>query len=164
MELVRPDIGLLFWMLVAFSILLIILKKFAWKPILKALHDRENSIKDALESADKVKSEMAKLQADNEEILAKARIERDNIIREAKSMGEKIVSDAKNNAASEANKIVIQAKESIESQKKAAIEEMKSAISELSIKVAENILREKLKDPKEQSALIEKLLKENKLN
>jgi F-type H+-transporting ATPase subunit b len=160
MELITPGLGLLFWMLVMFGIVLWILKKFAWKPILNALKDREISIKDALRSAETAKKEMEKLKADNEVVLAEARAEKDKIVQEAKQTKEKIIADAKNEAIDEAKKILKSARRDIENEKIAAIMEVKNKVAEISIEIAEKILREKLADTKEQKIMIERLIKE----
>jgi F-type H+-transporting ATPase subunit b len=160
MELITPGLGLLFWMLVMFGIVLWILKKFAWKPILNALKDRETSIKDALRSAETAKKEMEKLKADNEVILAEARAEKDKIVQEAKQTKEKIIADAKNEAIDEAKNILKSARRDIENEKDAAIMEVRNRVAEISIEIAEKILREKLADTKEQKTMIERLVKE----
>lgn len=160
MELITPGIGLLFWMLVMFSIVLFILKKFAWKPILKALKDREYSIRDALMSADNAKKEMEKLKADNEIIMTEARAEKEKIVQEAKQIREKIIGDAKNEASEEVKKLLKSARLDIENEKVAAIQEVKNKVAELSIEIAEKILREKLADTTEQRSMIDRLVKE----
>jgi F-type H+-transporting ATPase subunit b len=160
MELITPGIGLLFWMLLMFSILLLILKKFAWKPILKALKDRETSIRDALMSADNAKKEMEKLKADNEVIMAEARAEKEKIIQEAKQLKEKIIGDAKDEASEEAKKLLKSARVDIENEKIAAIQEVKNKVAELSIEIAEKILREKLADTAEQRSMIDRLVRD----
>jgi F-type H+-transporting ATPase subunit b len=160
MELITPGIGLLFWMLLMFSILLLILKKFAWKPILKALKDRETSIRDALMSADNAKKEMEKLKADNEVIMAEARAEKEKIVQEAKQLREKIIGDAKDEASEEAKKLLKSARVDIENEKIAAIQEVKNKVAELSIEIAEKILREKLADTAEQRSMIDRLVRD----
>jgi F-type H+-transporting ATPase subunit b len=160
MELITPGIGLLFWMLVMFGIVLLILKKFAWKPILKALSDRETSIRDALLSADTAKKEMEKLKADNEVIMAEARAEKEKIVQEARQIREKLISEAKNEANEEAKKILKSARKDIDNEKVSAIAEVKNKVAELSIEIAEKILREKLADTREQKSIIERLVKE----
>ncbi len=160
MELITPGIGLLFWMFVMFGIVLLILKKFAWKPILKALSDRETSIRDALLSADTAKKEMEKLKADNEVIMAEARAEREKIVQEAKQIREKLISEAKNEANEEAKKILKSARKDIENEKVTAISEVKNKVAELSIEIAEKILKEKLADTREQKSIIDRLVKE----
>ena len=164
MGLITPDYGLLFWMLLAFSVVLYILKKYAWKPILSALKEREKSIEGALKSAEKAKAEMAKLQADNEKILAEARLERDKLIKEARQMKDKIVEDAKSLAQVEAQKMIEAARLSITSEKKAAIKEIKDQVAVLSIQVAEKLIKDRLAENNSQSEYIDKLLKDIKLN
>lgn len=164
MELITPGIGLLFWMLIMFVIVLWILKKFAWKPIMNALKDREMSIQEALMSADSARKEMEKLQADNEKIMAEARAERDTIIKDAKQAKDSMINEAKDQASDEAKKIIQAAMKEIENEKIAAIDEIKSKVAELSIEIAEKILREKLADNKKQKEMIEKLIKEFKPN
>ncbi|MCK4853869.1 MAG: F0F1 ATP synthase subunit B [Bacteroidales bacterium] len=164
MRLVTPDIGTIFWMVLMFIILLIILKKFAWKPILNALRYRENSIEEALRSADKVKIEMEKLQADNEKIMAEARKERDRMIKETKKTSEKFLNEAKNKASVESKKIIQSARVQIENEKDAAIDDIRIQVAELSVEIAEKILQETLKDDAAQKELMEKLLKDVKMN
>jgi F-type H+-transporting ATPase subunit b len=164
MGLVMPDFGLLFWMVLSFSILLFILKKFAWKPILKALADRENSIDQALMAAQLAKDEMTRLQADNEKILREAIIEREKIVKEAREMKESIVRDAKNQASVEANKVMENAKAAIEQEKAAAINDIKEIISTFSIDIAEKILKEHLTDEKNQKKLVKNYVDQIKLN
>jgi len=164
MALVTPDIGTIFWMLLMFTILLIILKKFAWKPILSALESREKSIEDSLRSADRAREEMEQLKADNEKILAEARMERDGMIKETKKTSQKILSQAREKAGEEAQRLVQKAREQIENEKDSAVAEIRKQIAELSVNIAEKILREKLKDDKEQKELMDKLLQDIKLN
>ena len=121
MQLVTPAIGLMFWTVVIFILLLVILKKFAWKPILKAVDDRNNSITEALSSAEKAKAEMEELSANNEKILQEARIERDSIIKEARAIKENTISEAKNKASNESEKIILSAKEQISNEKMKAM-------------------------------------------
>ena len=160
MELITPGIGLLFWMLVMFGIVLWILKKFAWQPILNALKNREQSIQEALTSAETAKKEMIKLKADNELIMAEARAEKDKIVQEAKQLKDKMISDAKNEAVDEAKKILQSARRDIENEKIAAINDLRNQVTEISIEIAEKILREKLADTKEQKSMIDRLVKE----
>jgi len=163
MELVTPGLGLVFWMLLTFSILLFILKKFAWKPILNTLREREKSIENALLSAEKAKQEMSKLKSDNEKILAEARLEREGILKEARQMKEKVIDEAKEQAQIEAKKIVDSARSSIEAEKSAALNEIKNQVANLSISIAEKLLKRKLDDPG-QTELINQSLKDIKLN
>jgi F-type H+-transporting ATPase subunit b len=158
MDLVTPGIGLMFWMVLSFGIVLFILTKYAWKPIMKSIKDREKSIEDALLSADKTRAEMAKLQASNEKILAEAYSERDKLVKEARQLKDKIVDEAKSQAQIEAQKIIESARMSIESEKRAAIKEIKDQVAELSVLVAEKILKEKLSGTTNQNSYIDKLL------
>lgn len=163
MELVTPGIGLIFWTSVVFIVLIILLKKFAWSPILKAVDDRNNSINEALSSAEKAKSEMEQLSADNKKILNEALIERDAIIKEARDIKIKTIADAKNNASIEAEKIISSAKEQIKNEKMKAMTELKNEIADISIQMAEKIIKTELKDAKSHKKLIEEDLK-NQMN
>src|ERR1051326_1074904 len=131
MNLVTPDIGLLFWMLVSFGIVLFILKKYAWKPILKSLDERNNSIQNALDEAKKARDEMSNLKADNEKIIAAAKTERDNILKEAREIKDKMIAEAKERASKEADKLVTAARENIQNEKMAAITELKNQVAHL---------------------------------
>ncbi|OQY00286.1 MAG: ATP synthase F0 subunit B [Bacteroidetes bacterium 4572_117] len=164
MGLVIPDYGLLFWMALTFLIVLFILKKFAWKPILSSLKEREDSIEEALESAQKAREEMGKLHADNEKILAEARNERNEMLKEAKEVKQNIINEAKNVAAQEAEKMLETARQFIETEKEAAVNDMKESIASFSIQIAEKILRKQLDDPSKQKDLIDQYLKDIKLN
>ena len=164
MELVTPGLGLIFWMVISFSVILFILKKFAWKPILKALKDREISIDTALKSADKAKEEMEQLKADNEKIIKEAKNERDNLLKDARQVKDKIISEAKQKANSEAKKIIEDAKGKIESEKDAALDEIKNQVAGFSIEIAEKILKKKLEKSKDQKDLINGLIDEIKIN
>lgn len=163
MELVKPGIGLVFWMVVSFSIVLFILGKFAWKIIINAIHDREISIVNALHSAEKAKEEMAKLVANNEKILEEARQEKNAIIQEGKELKEKILAEAKAAASKEAEKLMQNTRKEIDSQKDAAINDMKKQITILSVEIAEKILQQKLSDSKEQSTYVDKLIQDLKI-
>jgi len=164
MGLVTPDIGTIFWMLLMFIILMVILKKFAWKPILSALDKREKSIEDSLRSADRAREDMEKMKADNEEILAQTRLERDGMLKETKLTSEKILDQARVKAGEESKRLVIAAREQIENEKTSAVAEIRKQVAELSVSIAEMILREKLKDDEKQKVLVDKLLKDIKLN
>ncbi len=164
MGLITPDPGLLFWMIVSFLIVFFILKKYAWKPIINALKNREKSIENALRQADKVKLEMEKLQADNQKLLAEARVERDKLLKEARLMKDKIIEEAKGQAQDEAKKLVESARTSIQNEKKAAIKEIKDMVAVLSIQIAEKLIKDKLSSNTNQSDYIDKLLNEIKLN
>ena len=160
MELVQPGIGLIFWMTLAFGLLLWILGKFAWKPIMKGLKEREVSIDEALNEANKAREEMKELKFSNEQLLKEAKEERDNILRDARKVKESIIEDAREKANSEANRIVENAKEAIEYEKMAAMHEMKNQLAKLSIEIAEKIIREELTATDKHRSLIEKMLKE----
>ncbi len=164
MELVTPGIGLIFWTTLSFLILLVILKKAAWTPILTTVKERETSIKDALASAENARAEMASLQADNERILNEARAQRDEMLKEARDMKSNLLSEAKNTAKAEADAIIASAKALIENEKVAAISELKSSVGALSVDIAEKVLRAELKDSEKQNAYIAEMLKDVKLN
>lgn len=164
MGLVTPDYGLLFWMVLSFSVVLFVLGKFAWKPILKSLKDREESIEGALKSAEQAKVEMQQLQADNQKIIIEAKSERDKLIKEARDVKENIIKEAKTQATTETNKITAAARESIENEKSAAITEIKNQVSLLSVQIAEKILKRELTDKKDQQNYIEEMLKEINMN
>ena len=159
MELVTPGLGLIFWTSVVFLLLIFLLKKFAWSPILKAVDDRNKSIDEALSSAEKAKVEMEQLSANNEKIIQEARIERDSIIKEARAVKENTISEAKSKASSEAEKIILSAKEQITNEKMKAMVELKNEIADISIQMAEKIIKSELKDVKSQKKLIEETLK-----
>lgn len=164
MELVQPGIGLIFWMALVFGILVFVLGKFAWKPIMKSLHERENSIEKSIKAAEIARGEMEKLKFDNEELLKEAKDERDNILREGRKVKEGIIEGAKVKASEEADRIVESAKERIEYEKLAAMTDLKNQIAEISIEVAEKILREELSSDRKQKDYIEKLIDKSKLN
>jgi len=164
MGLVTPELGTFIWMFLAFAIVLFILKKFAWKPILNALKEREGSIEDALRSAERAKEEMAELQAGNERILQEARQEREAMLKEAKEMGNTLVRDAKQKATQEANKVIESARLNIESEKSAALNEIKAQVATLSVEIAEKILRQQFADDQQQKDYFKKLMNEVKLN
>ncbi len=162
MELINPDLGTIFWTTIAFLIVLIILKKFAWKPILNFLRERENSIENALKAADHAREEMSRLQADNEKILNKAKIERDKILKEARTLKESIVNEAHGIAADESRKLIEEARISIKNEKIAAMNEIKNQVTNLSVEIAGKILHQKLRSDEEQHDLIEKSLRDVK--
>ena len=154
------SIGLFFWQTVIFIFLILLLKKFAWKPILDAVNEREEGIKNALLSAEKAKEEMASLQSDNEETLKKARSERDSLLKEAREIKQQLIDEAKSEAKSEAKKIISQAQETIQNEKNAAIVDLKNQVASLSIDIAEKVLKEKLSDDQSQMNLVKDLVKE----
>ncbi len=164
MELVTPDLGLLFWTGIVFCILLFLLVKFAWKPILNAVNTREEKITSALELAEKTKEEMKTLQAANENLLKEARAERDSMIKDAKEVASKMVDDAKGTAKLEADKLVTAARESINAEKGAAIAELKTQMAAFSIEIAEKVVRGELASADKQKALADKLVDDINLN
>ncbi len=158
------SLGLFVWMLVIFIALIFLLKKFAWKPILDAVNEREEGIKNALLSAENAKKEMQNLKADNEKLLAEARLERDSMIKEAREIKEKMINDAKIEAQIAGQKMIEQAKASIESEKNAAMAELKAHVSTLSLDIAEKLLKDELSNKESQTKLVEKMLGDVKLN
>ena len=164
MELITPNIGLLFWTTIIFLIVLIILKSFAWKPILNAIKTRENIINASLLAAEKARAEMAKLEANNERILKEAKAERDEMIREARALKESIISDARDKAMIEAGRIFEAARLSIEQERMSAIAQIKEQVAIFSLVIAEKILRKNLSNEKEHSEYISTLMNEIKLN
>lgn len=164
MELIKPQIGLVFWMSVSFLTVMFILGKFAWPMILKSLKEREESIANALNAAQKAKDEMAALKADNEKLLNQARAERDAMLKEARDTKDAIIAEAKNKAASEANRLLAQARESINNEKMAAITELKNQVASMSVEIAEKILRQELSNDEKQKALMDNLIKDISMN
>lgn len=162
--LVLPDIGLVFWNSIAFIALFIVLRAFAWKPMLKAINDREHSIEDALSKADKMKAEMAAMQNETEALMQKAREERAVLIKEAKEQADKMVADAKEKAKSEYDRILADAQLAITQQKNAALTDVKNQVGALVIEVSEKILRRELSNKTEQEKYIAELAEGVKLN
>lgn len=164
MDLLIPEVGLVVFQTIAFLLLLLILAKFAWKPVLGAIKEREQSIDDALNKAELAKQEMARLTSQNEELMKQARAERDQILKEAKTLKDSIVNEAKTQAQSEGAKLIEKARIEIENQKKAALAELKGQVSTLSLDIAERILRNQLDDKAKQQDLVNSLLKDVELN
>jgi F-type H+-transporting ATPase subunit b len=164
MDLVKPAIGLIFWMTLSFGVVVFILGKYAWKPILKSLKDREGSIQDALDTAKRTKEEMAALKSDNEKLLNQARSERDLMLKEARDTKDAIIAEAKTKAAAEASKLTKAAREAINTEKNAAIAELKNQVALMSVEIAEKILRHELANDDKQKALMADLLKGVNLN
>ena len=162
--LVLPDIGLVFWNTIAFVVLLVVLGKFAWKPMLKAISERENGIEEALLQADKMKAEIATMQSENEALLAKAREERATLIKEAKEASDKMVAEAKEKAKSEYDKILADAQLAITQQKNAALTEVKNQFGTLVVEVAEKVLRKELSNKADQESYIKQIAEGVKLN
>jgi F-type H+-transporting ATPase subunit b len=164
MSLLTPHLGFFIWTLVAFVIVLFLLKKFAWKPILKSLNDRESNIANSIASAEKVNAEMAQLQSENENLLAKAREERGQMLKEARETKDKIINEAKEQAKTEANKIIAEAQAAINAQKMAALTDVKNQVGKLVIEVSEKVLRKELVNKEAQEAHIKGLVDGVKLN
>ena len=163
MDLITPDVGLLFWTLVSFIILYIILRKFAWGPILTAVKEREESIKAALDAADNAKKEMENLKADNEKILNEAKTEREVMLKEAREMKSKLIYDAENEAKAKAKSMVEAAKTAIQNEKNSAMNELKNTVVDLSVGIAEKLISEELADKDKQLKMIEEILDDSKL-
>jgi len=164
MELITPEFGLIFWQLVIFLIVLFLLAKFAWKPILLSLKEREDSIESALRMADQAKLEMQQLKAGNEKLITEARMERDKMMQEASQMANQLIEQAKNKATEEGSRMIMQAREAIQNEKNAALTEVKNTAAKLSIDIAERILRRELADASSQQQLVDSYLKDVKLN
>ncbi|WP_306351314.1 F0F1 ATP synthase subunit B [Flavobacterium sp. '19STA2R22 D10 B1'] len=164
MDLITPEIGLFFWQTVTFIILLLLLAKFAWKPILGAISVREEGINSALASAEQARKEMQNLKADNERILQEARAERDLMMKETREMKEKMIADAKHEAQVEGGRMMEQAKAAIQNEKNAAMAELKQQVSTLSLEIAEKLLREELSNKDAQVKLVDRMLGDVTLN
>ncbi|AXG69035.1 ATP synthase subunit b [Kordia sp. SMS9] len=164
MDLITPAIGLVFWVAIAFLALVVILRTAAWKPILGAVKDREDSIKNALEAAENARKEMQNLHADNEKLLKEARAEREAMLKDAREIKDKMIADAKGEAQVQANKMIAQAQESIRSEKQAALAELKNQVANISVEIAEKVVRGELADKKKQLSLVDKMLGDVTLN
>ena len=164
MELVTPAFGLVFWMIVTFTIILFVLKKFAWKPILGIIKEREEGIEKALQAAEEARNEMRLFKSANEKLLAEARAEKDNMLKEARDTKEAIINEAKAKAKVEADRMIAQAREAINTEKLAAITELKAQVATLSIDIAEKILKEQLSSDEKQKIVTGNLVKEVTLN
>ena len=164
MNLVTPDFGLLFWMVLSFAVLLFILKKFAWKPVLKMIKEREESIAKQLDSAKAAKEQMEQLTAENEKIMRQARAEREEMLRDAKATKDKIVAEAQDAAKIEADKIIAAARLEIQAEKDAAMAELSEKVGQLSVEIAEKILRRELSNETKQGDFMKKLVADISLN
>ena len=156
--------GLFFWQILLFVVLLLLLRKFAWKPILDAVNDREDGIKNALAAAEDAKKEMQNVTADSEKLLKEARTERETMLKEAREIKDKIVADSKEQAKIEGDKMIKQAQATIESEKKAAIADIKNQVADLSVEIAEKVIKEQLSNKDKQLKLVEDMLGDIKLN
>lgn len=159
-----PELGLIFWQLVIFLLVLWLLARFAWRPILLGLKQREDSIDSALRMADQAKLEMQQLKAGNEKLLADARLERDRTLKEAQTMANQLIETAKTKATEEGGRMITQAREAIQQEKNAALAEVRNTAAQLSLDIAERILRRELADPAAQTRLVDEYLKDVKLN
>ncbi len=164
MDLLLPHLGLIVWTVLAFLVVLFILKKYAWGAILKGLNDREANIADSIATADKVRMEMANLKSENEALLIAAREERAIMLREAKEIKDKMINDAKDDAKIHAAKIITDAQASIQNQKMAALTDIKNEVGKMVIEISEKILRRELGNKTEQESFIKKLADDIKLN
>ena len=164
MQLLTPGLGLIIWTLLAFLVVFLILRKYAWPAILGGLKKREETITEALESAERIKAEMAQMKSENESLLAQAREERAGMLKDAKHTADKMVSDAKERAKTEYDKILADAQSAIQQQKNAVLTDLKNQVGSLIIEVAEKVLRQELKDKTKQETYIKQLTDEVKLN
>ena len=164
MDLVTPDVGLLFWTFCSFAILYFLLKKFAWKPILGSVNDREDSIREALLAAENAKKEMENLKYDNEKILKEAKIERENMLKDAREIKTKLISDAENQAKEQASKLIESAQLAIQNEKNSAMNELKQTVVELSVGIAEKVISSELDDKNKQLKVVENMLNDASLN
>ncbi len=156
--------GLFFWQIILFILLLLLLRKFAWKPILNAVNDREDGIKDALAAAENAKKEMQNVTADSEKLLKEARAERESLLKEARDIKDRLIADSKEQAKVEGDKMIKHAQATIESEKKAAIADIKNQVAELSVDIAEKVIREQLSNKDKQLKLVDDMLGDIKLN
>ena len=164
MDLVTPDVGLLFWTFCSFVILYLLLKKFAWKPILGSVNDRETSIREALLAAENAKKEMENLKSDNEKILKEAKIERENMLKDAREIKTKLIADAENQAKEQASKLIEAAQLAIQNEKNSAMNELKQTVVELSVGIAEKVISSELEDKNKQLKVVENMLNDASLN
>ena len=162
--MVTPSVGLIFWSAVSFIILLVLLRKFAWNPILKAVNEREESISNALSSAEEAKKEMASLTSANEQLLKEAREERDELMKEARDMKAEIIAKSKEEAKVEGEKMIASAKAVIDTERKAAVADLKNQVAALSIEIAEKVVKGELNSDDKQKALVAELVEEVNLN
>ncbi|MEX2593495.1 MAG: F0F1 ATP synthase subunit B [Anditalea sp.] len=164
MDLIIPESGLIIWQALGFIVLLIILAKFAWKPILAALEEREGAIESSIKAAEIARTEMANLVAENEKLLLQARIERDEILKKANEYSANIMEQAREDASKVTSKMIEEAKDVIENEKLAAITDIKIQVAEISLEVAEKLMRKNLSSEKEQKELVKEFVKDLKLN
>ena len=164
MDLITPEIGLIFWTALTFAVLLFLLRKFAWKPILGAVSDREKGITDALAAADNARKEMENLTADNERILKEARAEREAMMKDARDLKAKILADAEDEAKVRAEKLITNAQAAIDAERKSAIADLKSQVAALSVDIAEKVVKNELSDKDKQLKLVDDMIGQATLN
>lgn len=164
MNLITPEFGLIFWQTIVLLVLIFLMAKFAWKPILGAVKKREDSINGALDAAEKARLEMENLKANNEKLLAEARTERDSMLKEARSIKDKMIAEATEEAQEKANKILTNAQQSIEAEKKAALAEVKNEVATLSLDIAQKVVMKELASKEDQMKLVNNMLEDVKLN
>ena len=164
MDLVTPDVGLLFWTFISFTILYFLLKRFAWKPILGSVNDREMSIREALLAAENAKKEMQNLKSDNEKILKEAKAERENMLKDAREIKNKLISDAETQAKLQASRLIESAQKAIQNEKNSAMNELKQTVVELSVEIAEKVISTELEDKSKQLKVVENMLNNASLN
>jgi F-type H+-transporting ATPase subunit b len=164
MDLLNPSIGLVVWMTISFLVLLFVLRKFAWKPILTALHERESGIEKALQSDKEAELRMAQLTADNEALLMEARKERDQLLKEARAAKDAIVQEAKEQAKEQAAQLLAQARETIKNEQARVVTDLRNQVAQFSVEIAERILKEKLEEGGQHHKVVEQALNEMSLN
>ena len=164
MDLVTPDVGLLFWTFISFTILYFLLKRFAWKPILGSVNDRGMSIREALLAAENAKKEMQNLKSDNEKILKEAKAERENMLKDAREIKNKLISDAETQAKLQASRLIESAQKAIQNEKNSAMNELKKTVVELSVEIAEKVISSELEDKSKQLKVVENMLNNASLN
>ena len=152
--------GLFFWQLLIFIFLLLLLKKFAWKPILDSVNERESFIKNAMLEADKARNEMASIEESNQKVLKEARAEREALLKDARATGAQMIAQSKIDAQTEANKIIAQAQETIRNEKRAAVNELKNQVAQISLEIAEKVIDKELENKNKQAELVDKFLKD----
>ena len=164
MDLLTPDLGLLFWQILIFGILFFILSRFAWKPITNSLKEREDDIQSALDMAQQTRAEMAQLKAQNDKILVEARTERDAILRGAKETADRMIAEAQNKAAAEGQRMLDQARDAMQNERQALVTQMKREMVSLSLGIAEKVLNKELGDKTAQEKLVNDLVAQSRLN
>ncbi len=164
MDLLTPGTGLIIWQLIIFVLLLLLLSRLAWKPILNSLKERETSIQSALDTAEKARHEMSQLKSDNERLLKEARLERDRILNEAREASNRIKEEAQQDARRAGEKIMDEAKAAIEVEKQAALKDIKIQVAMFSLDIAEKLMRKNLSSDKAQKELVDSYIKDIKIN